>query len=224
MDCKCKMELTEFWTILAANSIILEPQQLRAIERYNEELKYWNERINLISRKDIDNLLENHILHSISILKFVELPKKARCLDVGTGGGLPGIPLKIARSDLQMVLVDSMGKKVKITQMLAKHTGLNGIEVIQSRVEDLKTDNKYKSKFDFVLSRAVGKISRVVAWVKPLLKPNGKIVFLKGGDLTDEINETKKIFSNLKLQESLIRLVGYKKFEEEDKKIVVCQF
>lgn len=218
------MELTEFWTILAANSIILEPRQLRAIERYKEELKYWNERINLISRKDIDNLLENHILHSISILKFVEFPRKARCLDVGTGGGLPGIPLKLARPDLQMVLVDSIGKKVKITQMFAKHTGLSGIEVIQSRVEDLKTDEKYKSQFDFVLSRAVGKISTVVAWVKPLLKLNGKIVFLKGGDLTSEINEAKKIFLNLKLQESLIRLVGYKKFEEEDKKIVVCQF
>lgn len=218
------MELTEFWTILSANSIILEPQQLRAIERYIEELIYWNERINLISRKDIDNLLENHILHSISILKFVEFPKKVRCLDIGTGGGLPGIPLKIVRPDLQMVLVDSIGKKVKITQMLAKHTGLRGIEVIQSRSEDLKTDDKYKSMFDFVLSRAVGKISTVVSWVKPLLKPNGKIVFYKGGDLTKEINEAKKIFSNLKLQESLIHLVGYKKFEEENKKIVVCQF
>lgn len=218
------MELTEFWTILSANSIILEPQQLRAIVRYKEELIYWNERINLISRKDIDNLLENHILHSISTLKFVEFPKKVRCLDIGTGGGLPGIPLKIVRPDLQMVLVDSIGKKVKITQMLAKHTGLRGIDVIQSRAEDLKTDDKYKSMFDFVLSRAVGKISIVVSWVKPLLKSNGKIVFYKGGDLTKEINEAKKIFANLKLQESLIRLVGYKKFEEEDKKIVVCQF
>ncbi|MGQ9818318.1 MAG: 16S rRNA (guanine(527)-N(7))-methyltransferase RsmG [Candidatus Kapaibacteriales bacterium] len=218
------MEITEFWTILSANNIILEPQQLRAIKRYNDELKYWNEKINMISRKDVDNLLEKHILHSISVLKFVEFPKNSLCLDVGTGGGLPGIPLKIVRPDLKMILVDSIAKKVKITQMLAKHTGLRGIEVIHSRAEDLIIAEKYKSTFDFVLSRAVAKISTVLAWVKPLLKPNGKVVFYKGGNLTNEINEVKKIFSNLEHQISLIRLVGYKKFEEEDKKIVVCEF
>ncbi|MGB9912782.1 MAG: 16S rRNA (guanine(527)-N(7))-methyltransferase RsmG, partial [Candidatus Kapaibacteriota bacterium] len=118
------MELTEFWTILSANGIILEVEQLKQIERFVKELTYWNDKINLISRKDIDNILENHILHSLSILKYVEIPQKANTLDVGTGGGLPGIPLKIARPDINMILIDSIAKKIKITDMLAKHTGL----------------------------------------------------------------------------------------------------
>lgn len=218
------LELTEFWTILSSNGIILEPEQLRSIERYAEELKYWNKLINLISRKDIDNILENHILHSISVLKFVNIQNKSKCLDVGTGGGLPGIPLKIVRPDLKMILLDSIAKKVKVTQMLASHTGLKGIEVFCSRAEDLAKDPKYMSTFDFIFARSVAKIATFLTWVHPLLKPNGRIVFFKGGDLGKEIQQAKKIFSNLKLQEVLIHLVGYDKFEKEEKKIVICQF
>lgn len=218
------MELTEFWTILSANGIILEVEQLKQIERYVKELTYWNERVNLVSRKDIDNILENHILHSLSILKYVDIPKKSCCVDVGTGGGLPGIPLKIARPDITMILIDSIAKKIKITDMLAKHTGLRNIEAICARAENFAKDKNNFARFDVVFSRGVGKIATVVAWIKNILKDNGKIVFLKGGDLSEEVEDAKKMFPKLEINEFLIDLVGYEKFKKEEKKIIICNF
>ncbi len=218
------MELTEFWTILSYNGIILEVEQLRQIERFADELTYWNNKVNLISRKDIENIIENHILHSLSVLKFVNIPKKGMCLDVGTGGGLPGIPLKIARPDILMLLVDSIAKKVKITNMLARHTGLKNIEGICRRVEDFSKEKNNFARFDVVLSRGVGKLATVVSWVKNIVKQGGKIVLYKGGNLNSEIEVAKKTFPNIKIEERLINLVGYDKFEKEEKKIVVCWF
>lgn len=218
------MELTEFWTILSCNGIILEVEQLRQIERFAKELTYWNEKVNLISRKDIDNLLENHILHSLSALRFIDIPRKAKCLDVGTGGGLPGIPLKIARPDVSMLLMDSIAKKINITNMLAQHTGLKNIEGICRRVEDFSKDKNNWARFDVVLSRGVAKIVTIVSWVKNLVKQNGKIVLYKGGDLSYEIEMAEKMFSNLKVEERLINLIGYDGFEKEQKKIVICWF
>ncbi len=218
------MEITEFWTILSANGIILEKDQLKLIERYVNELIYWNEKVNLISRKDSGNILENHILHCLSILKYVEIPQKARCLDVGTGGGLPGIPIKIARPDLFITLIDSIKKKVKITEMLAKHTGLRNINVVCNRAEEFAKEKNNFSIFDVVFSRAVGKIATVVAWIKNTLKPNGVLVFLKGGELNDEIEGARKMFKNLEINEYLIDLVGYDKFKKDEKKIILCKF
>ncbi|MCX7879635.1 MAG: 16S rRNA (guanine(527)-N(7))-methyltransferase RsmG [Ignavibacteria bacterium] len=218
------MLLSEFWTILSANGIILDEQQLRSIERYEKELSYWNEKVNLISRKDSNNILENHILHSLTILKYVSLPHKARAIDVGTGGGLPGIPLKIARPDVFMTLIDSISKKIKITSFLAKHTGLRNIDAICMRAEDFAKDKNNYAKFDVVFARAVAKIGTVASWVKNLLKSEGKMVFLKGGDLTEEIRSANKLFKNLKFEEHLIDLVGYEKFKKDEKKIVVCYF
>jgi len=218
------MLLTEFWTILSANGIILEVEQLKQIERYAKELTYWNEKVNLVSRKDIDNLLENHILHSLSILKYVEIPQKANCIDIGTGGGLPGIPIKIARHDINMVLLDSIAKKIKITEMLAKHTGLRNIQAVCMRAEEFAKIKNNWARFDVVFSRGVAKLKTNIAWVKNLLKPGGKIVLLKGGDLTEEIEDAKKMFPNIEIKEFLIDLVGYEKFKNEDKKVLICQF
>lgn len=218
------MELTEFWTILSANGIILDAEQLKQIERYVGELKYWNEKVNLVSRKDIDNLLENHILHSLSILKYVEIPKKATCLDVGTGGGLPGIPIKIARPDVKMILLDSIAKKIKTTSMLSKHTELRNIEAKCARAEEFAKDKNNWASFDVVFSRGVAKVHTVVAWVKNLLKSNGKIILFKGGNLIQEIEETKKMFSNIEINEILLEMVGYDKFKKDEKKVVICKF
>jgi 16S rRNA (guanine527-N7)-methyltransferase len=218
------MLLTELWTILSANGIILEVEQLKQIERYTKELTYWNEKVNLVSRKDIDNLLENHILHSLSILKYVEIPQKANCIDIGTGGGLPGIPIKIARHDINMVLLDSIAKKIKITEMLAKHTGLRNIQAVCMRAEEFAKIKNNWARFDVVFSRGVAKLKTNIAWVKNLLKPGGKIVLLKGGDLKEEIEDAKKMFPNMEIKEFLIDLVGYEKFKNEDKKVLICQF
>ncbi|OGU13352.1 MAG: 16S rRNA (guanine(527)-N(7))-methyltransferase RsmG [Ignavibacteria bacterium GWB2_35_12] len=218
------MDIVEFWTICSANGIVLSKEQIRQIERYRDELVYWNEKVNLISRKDVENVLENHILHSLSVLKYVNLPLKSRCLDLGTGGGLPGIPVSIANPEARMLLVDSIGKKIKITDMLAKHTGNKYIKAMNARVEDLANKKEYNSYFDFVFARAVSDAEQIVRWTKNLLKQNGKIVLFKGGDLSEEIEKLKKSFPKIIIKEQIISLIGYDKFEKEEKKLLVCSF
>lgn len=217
------MELTEFWTIASANGIVLDKEQIERIERYTRELIYWNKQVNLISRKDEENVLGNHILHSISVLKYIDIPAKSRCLDIGTGGGLPGIPIAIATGNIYMLLVDSIAKKIKITNMLAKHTGLRNIEAVSIRVENLAQNNKYINHFDFVFARAVTKISDLLSWTHTLAKKSANFVFYKGGDISDEIAIAQKKFPNYNFTTINIDLHGYRKFKEDEKKIVVAK-
>jgi len=214
------MDLTEFWTIASGNGIVLDKEQLERIERYAKELVYWNKQVNLISRKDEENVLENHILHSISLLKYIEVPAKSRCLDIGTGGGLPGIPIAIAAGNISMLLIDSIAKKIKITNMLAKHTGLRNIEAISMRVENLAQNDKYFEYFDFIFARAVTKISDLLTWSMPIAKKNANFVFYKGGDISEELNTAMKKFPSLNFNVMNIDFFGYPKFKEDDKKIV----
>jgi 16S rRNA (guanine527-N7)-methyltransferase len=218
------MDIVEFWTICSANGVVLSIEQIRQIERYRDELVSWNEKVNLISRKDIENVLQNHILHSLSVLKYVNLSIKSRCLDLGTGGGLPGIPISIANPEARMLLVDSIGKKIKITEMLAKHTGNKYIKTLNARVEDLANNKEHNSYFDFVFARAISDAVRIVTWSKKMLKQNGKIVLFKGGDLSEEIEGLKKSFPKINIKEQLISFIGYDKFEKEEKKLLVCNF
>jgi len=218
------MELIKFWTICSSNSIVLTHEQIKQFERFESELRYWNEKVNLISRRDEENIYERHFLHSLSILKYVELKDKANCLDFGTGGGFPGIPLKIAKPDLNFLLVDSIKKKIKITDMFAKHTGLRNIKAISTRIEEYATEHQNQKKFDYIFARAVGKLDVLISWSVNLLKQNGKLIFLKGGDLSEEINMAIEKFPLLKVQEIKIELFGADFFEKEDKKIIICEF
>jgi len=111
-------DIVDLWTVCSRNGIILEEDQLVMLERYHKDLVYWNKRVNLVSRKDIHHLYARHFLHSLAILKYVDIPHKAWVIDIGTGGGLPGLPLKIARPDLRIVLIDSMAKKTKMVKIL----------------------------------------------------------------------------------------------------------
>jgi 16S rRNA (guanine527-N7)-methyltransferase len=218
------MDIVKFWTICSANGIILTPEQIKQFERYHRELLYWNEKVNLISRKDEDNIFERHFLHSLAILKYYKIPPKSRCLDFGTGGGLPGIPLKIACGDINMLLVDSIRKKIKITDMFVQHSEMRNVKAICCRVEELALDSKYLRSFDFIFSRAVAKLDEMIEWVIKLLKPSGTMIFLKGGDLVEEINAAKSKFPGLTIEESKIKLFGADWFEKEDKKILICEF
>lgn len=218
------MDIVKFWTICSANSIILDKSQIENFERYHKELIYWNEKVNLISRSDIENIFERHFLHSLSILKYENIKKKARCLDFGTGAGFPGLPLKIAKPDIYMTLVDSIKKKIKITEIFAKHTGLKNIDVICSRVEDLKNDKNINHKFDYIFARAVSRLDNLIAWSKELLKPDGKMMFLKGGNLEEEINNSYQKFPNIKIEEIQIDIFGAEWFKNEEKKILVVRF
>lgn len=218
------MDIIEFWTICSANGIVLSKEQLDKIERYVNELMYWNEKVNLISRKDYSKIFENHILHSLALIKYYEIPKKARVLDVGTGGGLPGLPLKIARPDIFITLVDSIKKKTKIVEMFAKHTGEKNINVVNSRVEELYNIKDFKNNFDLVVTRAVASISNVLAWSKKIRKQTSGLVFYKGGDISAEISQAKMENKNLDVTVVNIDLVGIESFKKNDKKLIICKF
>lgn len=216
------MDRAAFWTICSANGIVLDREQLRAIERYERELRYWNERINLVSRKDVDYLLERHILHALAILTVVDIPPKARCMDVGTGGGLPGIPLIIARPDVRMVLVDSVRKKLRIAEMLARHTGHRFTEAICARVEKLAQQKpSYRAAFDVIVARAVADTRTLLEWTRDLIKPSGMHIFLKGGDLEAEIAQARAAFPDAVVVEKNLRLRGVPWLEEQQKKALI---
>jgi len=153
---------------------------------------FWNSQINVISRKDIDSLYLHHVLHSLGIAKFVqEFTPGTQILDVGTGGGFPGIPMAIMFPEVKFHLVDSIGKKIKVVREVASGLGLNNVEADHIRAEQL--DDKY----DFVLSRAVTRLAEFTPWIRNKFSkkdkngiPNG-ILYLKGGDLSEEIKESK---------------------------------
>ncbi len=171
----------------------LDNRQLERFARLEPLYREWNERINVISRKDIDALAEHHILHSLAIAKFCAFKPGTRILDVGTGGGFPGIPLAIFFPQCQFTLVDSIGKKIKVVQAVADALALDNVTALQARCEQLN------GKFDFVVSRAVTGLDTFVPWVWPQITPgatqavpNG-IIYLKGGDLKEELAATRNI-------------------------------
>lgn len=218
------MDLIKFWTVCSLNGIILDEKQMALIERYTSELIYWNKKINLISRKDEDNLLERHILHSLTPLKYLNIKEKSLCLDVGTGGGLPGIPLKIARQDLNFFLIDSIAKKIKMADMFAKHTELKDIKALTIRAEDFAKNYSQKIKFDYIFSRAVARTDFIIEWVKNIIKKGGLIVLYKGGNLDGEIKAAKTNFRNLEIEIVDIEMNACSWFKEEEKKLLICKF
>lgn len=218
------MDPLEFWTICNANGILLSREQVSTFERFHNELLYWNERVNLISRKDMDNIWVRHFMHSLSIVKFPLLQEKAQCLDIGCGGGFPGIPVGIARPDLSISMVDSIAKKMKLTSMFAEHTGQRNFKAYTSRMEDLTQDKKHIAHYDHIIARAVAPISSLINWTKPLLKRGGTYVLLKGGDLTAEKQDALQAFPNLKIEELNIHWKGVDWFTQEEKKIIICSF
>jgi len=152
----------------------------------------WNSKINVISRKDIDNLYEHHVLHSLAIAKLLPFMPGTTIMDVGTGGGFPGIPLAILFPECQFLLIDSIGKKIKVATEVAKALGLSNVVCKQERVEE------EKQKFDFVVSRAVMPLPDLVKLVRKNISnhhinavPNGLVV-LKGGDLQEELRPFKE--------------------------------
>lgn len=166
-------------------------QQLQQFTALKNLYKNWNEKINVISRKDIDEIYLHHILHSLSIAAIINFNAKTQVIDIGCGGGFPGIPLAIFFPDVQFHLVDSIGKKLKVVEAIATEAGIKNITTQHTRVEEIKN-----RKFDFAISRAVAPLKELWKWSKPLLKkednnemPNG-LICLKGGDLHQEIFES----------------------------------
>ncbi len=167
--------------------------QIEQIEKLETLYNDWNLKINVVSRKDIDELYIRHILHSLGIAKVISFKAGSKILDVGTGGGFPGIPLAILFPESQFVLVDSIAKKIKVVDEIIKALGLTNVKTFHSRVEDIK------GQFDFIVSRAVTTMPNFVGWVKNKIAKmqnhdlkNG-ILYLKGGDLTEELQNYKTV-------------------------------
>ncbi len=186
------MKISDYFTLTETQA-----QQFAALEVLYPE---WNSKINLISRKDIENLVEHHLLHSLGIAKFIQFQPGTSILDVGTGGGFPGIPLAIMYPECQFTLIDSIGKKIRVAEDIAKQIGLTNVECIQERAEE------EKRQFDFIVSRAVMPLPDLVKLVRKNIHhkhknamPNGLIV-LKGGNLQSEIHPFRNIVEVTNLQ------------------------
>lgn len=150
--------------------------------------KLWNKRINLISRNDIDNLYMHHVLHSLGIAKVVEFRSNHRVLDVGTGGGFPGIPLAILFPDTQFHLIDSIGKKIKVVNEITSELRLTNVTSQQVRAEGVK------DQYNYIVSRAVARLDQMIKWTSDLIaeeKENNSILTFKGGDLSVELKNIK---------------------------------
>lgn len=165
---------------------LTELQQFQ-FDKLDELYRDWNAKINVISRKDIDNLYEHHVLHSLAIAKAMRFAPMSEVLDVGTGGGFPGVPLAVMFPDARFTLIDSIGKKIKVVSDVVERVGLTNTKAMQIRAEEL--DGEY----DFIVSRAVTTLGEFVPWVKKKVSKtqyntlrNG-ILYLKGGDLTNEL-------------------------------------
>ena len=173
----------------------LSKDQLIQFEKLELLYKYWNSRINVISRKDIGSLYLKHVLHSLAIAKFIQFSKGTHIIDVGTGGGFPGIPLAILFPDAKFHLVDSIEKKVRVVDAVSNELGLENVTTQCKRVEDID------DKFDFILTRAITDMSTILKWTENNINPNSNnvvpngIIALKGGDLDQELSriENKKI-------------------------------
>jgi len=176
----------------------------------------WNNQINVLSRKEIENFYIKHALQSLAIAKVIEVNPGTKVLDIGTGGGFPGIPLAILFPDVQFHLVDSIGKKIKVVKEVAMALDLENVEATHERAE------KIKGQYDFIVSRAVTRLVRFMPWTKRKISGTSKnklkngILYLKGGDIHEELNEP-----NLKFKPTIYKIPDF--FEEEffDTKLVV---
>jgi 16S rRNA (guanine527-N7)-methyltransferase len=204
-------------TLLSSYFPDLSPEQIRQFEALEGLYQTWNAQINVISRKDTDHFYERHVLHSLAIAKIVQFLPGSSVLDIGTGGGFPGIPLAILFPEVQFHLVDSIGKKIKVVQEVAASLGLQNVQASHARAETIK------DRYDFIVSRAVTQMPVFLTWVKGksakknLHNLKNGVLYLKGGDLSEELAGLRYPVKEFPISEF------YKEEFFETKKVVYVQ-
>ena len=239
------MESISFRTTCEQNGLLLSEKQFRLLEEYTVRLLQWNKRINLISRRDEENVWTRHILHCLGLIFKVEIPEGLKILDLGTGGGLPGVVLKIVRPDLLFTLIDSKQKKINVVNDLLGSLGLARIDAVWGRAEDLGKQREYGGQFDIVVARAVAPLKVLVRWSYPFLRgstmrmdvgrggepePTKKringpaLVAFKGGDVDDEIGQLRNQPDVGPISTIELTLKGSAQLDDREKKIIVVEY
>ncbi|MGD0589409.1 MAG: 16S rRNA (guanine(527)-N(7))-methyltransferase RsmG [Bacteroidota bacterium] len=232
-----------FRKLCIKNGLTLNNDQLEQLDYYVVLLLEWNKKINIISRKDEENVWTYHILHSISPLFKIEIKQNSAIVDIGTGGGLPGIPIKILRPDLSMLCIDSTGKKINAVLQMISDIKLNNIHALWGRAEEAGSQPEYARKFDFAIARAVAPLKDLLSWSKIFLKStdpnritikthsNGRVdpnppalLAFKGGNVSEEIEIAKRKHQQINIQSIDLIFNGSEQLIASDKKILVVHF
>jgi 16S rRNA (guanine527-N7)-methyltransferase len=223
-----------FISVCSQNNLVIGGEQAALFEEYRKLLLYWNAQINLISRKDEDNFYSHHVLNCVSFLFNRGLKLDARILDLGTGGGLPGIPVKIICPGLRVTLLDSIEKKTTALSDIVKHLRLENVEVVTGRAERLAQSDEFKGSFDYVITRAAGRLDEVTKWSRDLLRkpevlggdmiPIGSLIVLKGGKFDDELRLARRAKFVKSIEVKDIVFKGMEEIENREKKLVLVQY
>ncbi len=234
-------DLEFFRNICIKNHLKISDHQLQLLDRYVLSLTEWNKKINLLSRKDIENIRSRHIIGSLAFLFENILAEKCTIADVGTGGGLPGIPLAIMLPESAVTLIDSTRKKITAVENIILSLSLGNVKTVHGRAEELSRKPDYRNSFDYVVARAVGSIQDVVNWSSGFLRQRnasslisgkqegkhficpGSIILIKGGDLTDEISRTVMHNKNWKIETRSMNVEGIPPEDLQDKKFVIVR-
>lgn len=228
--------------VLRMNGIHLDAEKSDRLVGFVDLLLDWNRRINLVSRRDSVNIWESHILHSLSPLLVLEIPEGREVLDLGSGGGLPGVPLAIVREDLRITLLDSIQKKARVLREILRALDLPRVEVVCGRAEEIGKGERFRGHFDAVIARAVAPLVDLVLWSRPLLRPGAgrcmrardgagrrsfglpALLALKGGDLEREIRGVELRGKGVTITEINLAFPGSEGFDLVDKKLVVVEY
>lgn len=171
--------------------IDLSDKQIKQFTDYYDLLIEWNKKINLTRITEPEEVVTKHFADSLTLLKYCDIPKGARIIDVGTGAGFPGIPLKIARSDIELTLLDSLNKRLTFLKEVCRKTEISA-EFVHSRAEDGAKNNEFREKFDISVSRAVARLNVLAEYCLPYVKPKGQFLAMKGPELNEELTEAQE--------------------------------
>ena len=227
--------------LAARNDVAITDIQLSTLAGYEQLLRGWNQKLNLISRKNEEGIWSNHIPLSLAFLFKIDFPKGKRVLDLGTGGGLPGIPLAIMLPEVSFLLLDSVQKKITAVQEMVASLQLHNVATVCSRAEDLNKKPGYHYTFDAVIARSVSGLENLVSWGMPFLKPQKVLSFqalgfgqklsldspalitMKGGETEAEIARTTRRFPNVQIHSLDLLFKGDETLQNSEKKLIIIQ-